>query len=222
MSGFLIKEIYRPYLVEDAEFDGKHEFPIVKNKGIVLPQDIVPFEKRHKIKNKKGVYLHFYMRDEKCEDVYNHPEKYIEEFKGYSGVIGLDMTIVIDAPFSQQLSVSYNNRAIAYFWQKNGVNVIPNVRWADKDSFEFCFLGLEPNGIYAISTHGCIKSNEEKKRFKKGLKEMLRQLTPKCVVVHGPMPKDIFNKYMNVCKFLHFDSWIKRMHDRNLFEYPLL
>ena len=71
MKNFLLDEIYKPYLVQDANFDGKYEFPIVRSTNIKLPKDIVPFEKRSKIKNKKDVYLHFYMEDGQKRKVLN-------------------------------------------------------------------------------------------------------------------------------------------------------
>jgi len=35
-------------MISDAQFDGKFEFPIIANQEIILPLDIVPFEKRKK------------------------------------------------------------------------------------------------------------------------------------------------------------------------------
>ena len=39
-------------MISDAQFDGKFEFPIIANQEIILPLDIVPFEKRKKWEKK--------------------------------------------------------------------------------------------------------------------------------------------------------------------------
>ena len=106
----------------------------------------------------------------------------------------------------------YENRAIAFYWQKHGINIIPNVRWGDARSFPYCLLGLKPCGIYAISTHGCIRDSEKKKLFREGLYKMLEVLTPSLVLVHGPTPKEIFGEYEQYCRFFKYDSWINIVH----------
>ena len=203
-------------MILDAQFDGEWEFPIVTNQEITLPLDIVPFEKRKKVKyeNRKNTYIHFYMEDRRFKKFLSNPKKYVKELKQYGGVISPDPSLYLDAPLAKSLEHSYKNRLCAYYLQKLGVPVIPNVRWADERSFEFCFDGLVPNGIYAISTHGCIKSNDEKTAFKKGLEMMLMKLKPRIIILHGPMPDSVFAEYKRCVKFIHFDSWIKRMHKK--------
>ena len=124
------------------------------------------------------------------------------------------MSLYIDLPLSKQIEHSFKNKAYAVFLQNNGISVIPNVRWADERSFEFCFDGIQPNGIYAVSTHGCVKSKDQQKMFKTGLKEMLKRLAPRCTVVHGSMPDYIFAEYKKIYKFVRFDSWIERQHNQ--------
>ena len=204
-------------MILDAQFDGKFEFPIIANQEIILPLDIVPFEKRKKVikEDKKTTYIHFYMKDEKFKKFLDNPKKYVKELKEYGGVISPDPSLYIDHPLSKNITNTYKNRECAYYLQREGITVIPNVRWADERSFDFCFDGLIPNGIYAISTHGCIRSNEEKRIFREGLKIMLMTLNPKILIVHGPMPDSVFKEYKRKVNFLHFDSWIKRIHEKN-------
>ena len=203
-------------MVLDAQFDGKWELPIVVNQKIALPLDIVPFEKRKKVKkeNKNTTYIHFYMEDRKIKKFLDSPKKYIKELKEYGGVISPDPSLYLDVSLSKSLEHTYKNRECAYYLQKQGLSVIPNVRWGDERSYEFCFDGLIPNGIYAISTHGCIRSNDEKITFKKGLEMMLIKLKPRIIILHGPMPDSVFAEYKRCIRFIHFDSWIKRMHEK--------
>jgi len=212
----MINRFYRPNLVENAEFEGSLEFPIIEKTIFKKPDYLVPFDKRNKIvkSKKKDVALHFYIPDSKFKRVIERPEDYIEEFKEFGAVISLDTTIYIDAPLINQINVMYENRAIGVFWQKHGVNVIPNVRWGDERSFPHCFLGLKPHSIYAISTHGCIRDKDKKKLFREGLDKMLEVLHPLLLLVHGPMPKEIFGKYDRYNIFVSYDSWIKLAHQQ--------
>jgi len=37
----------------------------------------------------------------------------------------------------------YRNRAVGYWLQSNGIDIVPNVRWSDERSYSFAFEGLE-------------------------------------------------------------------------------
>ena len=77
---------------------------------------------------------------------------------------------------------TYRNRALAYWLQSNGVNIIPNVRWGDKRTFEFAFEGLPIGGTFAVGTNGCVQSKEDRYHFKKGLSKMLELLKSDTIV----------------------------------------
>lgn len=105
----------------------------------------------------------------------------------------------------------YINRAIGVYFQNNGLKVIPNVRWGDDRTFEFAFDGLVPNGIYSISTWGCIGTKEDKNRFKEGLREMIKRLNPNKILVHGNMPDYIFSEFNGRVEFINYESWTSRV-----------
>ena len=113
-----------------------------------------------------------------------------------------------------QQTNTYLNRAVAFYLQKHGISVIPNVRWSDESSFLYCFNGIPKNSIVAISTHGCIHTRDQKEMFKKGLAEMLSIIEPKDVVVHGKMPDDIFNEFKNITNFHRFPSEFEKTHEK--------
>lgn len=85
------------------------------------------------------------------------------------------------------------------------------MRWGDERSFEFCFDGLPMHDIVCISTHGCIKSLENKYYFKLGLKKMLKALRPQVILVHGVMPNEVFSEFESQAKFIHYKSYISKV-----------
>ena len=109
---------------------------------------------------------------------------------------------------------TYFNRAIGFFLQKQGIPVIPNIRWSDEASFKYCFLGVPKHTIVSISTHGCIRSKKQKEIFKLGLSKMLSQIEPSSVIVHGYMPDYVFSDFSNSTEFYRFPSEFESTHKK--------
>ena len=211
MSKTIIDDGYSSYLVEGATFVGKYQIPsLSKHDKILIPKDMIPFDKRNVVKE-KDLAIDFYMHDVTFRQVLTSTSKYLKELSNYARVISPDCSLYRDMPLCLQITNTYMNRAVGFYLQQHGLYVIPNVRWGDERSFEFCFQGLPINDIVCISTHGCIKGYENKYYFKLGLEEMIRVLRPQIVLVHGPMPNEVFEDYLNETKFVHYDSYISKV-----------
>ena len=202
----IIDDGFSPYLVNGASFVGKYQIPVLKEQELAIPDDLVPFNERNKEIDRKNKALHFYMHDIMFKQVLTSTRNYLEEFKEFGYVITPDCSLYLDQPLCLQIVNTYLNRAIGHYLQQNGIKVIPNVRWGDERSYEFCFDGVPVNYIISVSTLGCIKSYEEKYYFKKGLKEAFRILKPKAIIVHGDAPKEVFNEFGSKIKFVYFQS----------------
>lgn len=199
-------------LVKNAEFEGYFELPkIHQEKEGIIPIDMIPFDKRNEYKHQTELFVHFYINDEKFVQLLSNPDKYIEELRGFRGVISPDFSLYRDMPYLEQGSNTYVNRSLGHYMQSQGLYVIPNVRWSDRRSFDYCFDGLDIGGIYCISTHGCIKRKVDKHYFKQGLDEFIKRLNPKTILVHGAMPKDVFEEYLDKIEFIHYPSYTSRV-----------
>ena len=208
-----------PELVAGARFDGKLEIPIIgKPSRIIIPSVIVPFSKRNQISDPNAA-VGFYEMDEKFADILKNPDAYIEGLKRFAAVISPDCSLYRDAPLSVQITNVYRNRAIGSFYQRKGLNVIPQVRWGSEATYttkvlpeKVAFLGVEKHSIVAIGTYGCIQHREDKHHFKTGLKEMLETLEPEVVLVYGPMPDSVFGEYINATRFVQYENWTRIKH----------
>ena len=199
------KDVFKSYLVANCKFDGELEIPSI-DKIDDIPVELISFSKCIR-SNKYDRYVHFYEDDVNFERIWNNPKKYLPVLKKYKGVISPDFSIYRDMPLVMQEWNTYRNRAIGAWLQENGVNVIPNIRWADKRSLSFCCLGVKKNGIISIGTHGTIKNNIDKKIFIEGLEYVISNLKPKVIIVYGKAPDYIFKKYKDVgIKIISFDS----------------
>lgn len=205
---------FQSYLTQDAVLVGDPGIPMMMDlDNISIPNDIIPFSKAKKAVNKRQ-YIHFYEHDKEFSTVLTATKKHLELLKQFDGVISPDCTMMIgQSPCLQQVN-TYMNRAVGYYLQKNGIPVIPNIRWSDESSFDYCFLGVPKNSIVSISTHGCIRSTEQKNIFKKGLVAMLKVIEPKQVLVHGYMPDEVFGEFKNDIEFYRYASYFERTHKK--------
>lgn len=203
-----------PYLTEGAELVGKPGIPMLMDiNNTNIPKSMIPFEKARSTKNKRQ-YVHFYMHDKYFARVLTATNKYLDLLKEYDGVVTPDCTLLVNqAPCIQQVN-TYFNRAVGFYLQKQGIPVIPNIRWSDERSFEYCFLGVPRHKIVCISTHGCLKSKRDKELCSLGTEEMLRQLEPTDVLVHGHMPDEVFEKYYPYANFHRYPSLFEQTHKR--------
>lgn len=203
---------FQNYLTEDAVLVGNAGIPMMMNLGNVdVPKDMIPFSKAKRTDNKRQ-YVHFYEHDKEFSAVLTGTKYYLDLLKQFDGVITPDCTMMIGQSPCLQQANTYMNRAVGYYFQKNGIPVIPNIRWSDESSFEYCFLGVPKNGIVSISTHGCITSKDQRQMFKTGLEAMLNVLEPKKVLVHGYMPDEIFGEFLNNLEFYRYASQFERTH----------
>ena len=105
---------------------------------------------------------------------------------------------------------TYRSRLLGWFWQQEGLTVIPTVSWADEDSFNFAFDGLPLNATLAVSTVGVKRRKEATQLWIAGFEQMIARCQPKKVIVYGPkldydIPKDI--------EFIYFpNEQTERLH----------
>ena len=200
-------DVFRSFLVADANYDGYIELPCIRTSG-ELPNRVITFSKAMKKRNNDYDYwVVFYEYYKNFERLWNNPKKYLRKLKKFNGVISPDFSLYRNMPLVMQEWNTYRGRALAFWLQKNGIEIIPNIRWNDERTYEFCFDSVEKNKTIAIGTHGCIKKKADREYFKKGLCELVKRLSPKNIVVYGAAPYDIFGEYKNiVINIIAFES----------------
>ena len=214
----LVDEGFRVSLVETAFFDGKFEIPHIEGPDkIIIPEGMVPFSVRERNQDKND-FICFYENDINFREILTDTEEYVDEIKQYPGIITPDCSLYLDAPLCVQIADIYLNRAVGCYLQKQGIYVIPNIRWGDERTYTSDFLGekvafqgVDKHSVISIGTYGQIKSAESKRYFREGLEAMLDELEPKVVLVYGSMPDKIFADYKDITKFVQYPDWTTRM-----------
>lgn len=215
-----------PELVVGADFDDYFGIPIIKKpKEIVIPSAITPFSERNRIVSPMEA-IGFNEMDKEFAEVLINPQIYVEEMKNKLFVspereiicTTPDCSLYRDVPFATAVTNVYRNRAIGYYFQKNGAYVIPQIRWGNELTYttkvfpeKIAFLGAEKRSIVAIGTYGCIQHREDKYYFKAGLEAMLIEIEPVIVLVYGGMPDSIFGDYQKATRFVHYRDWTSRV-----------
>jgi len=203
---------FQEYLTKDAILVGKPGIPMLMDlNNTQIPNGMIPFGKASKCKNKRQ-YVHFYMFDREFHRVLTATQRYLDLLRQFDGVVTPDCSMLIGQATCLQQANTYMNRAVGYYLQRNGIPVIPNIRWSDESSFDYCFLGVPKNTIVCVSTHGCIDTPQQKSMFRIGLQAMLETLEPSAVLVHGYMPDEIFGDFLSSCTFHRYPSQFELTH----------
>ena len=201
------------FLVEKADYDGLEEIPCIKTSRL-LPARVIPFSKALQSTD-FDQWVVFYEHDSQFVRLWNNPRKYINILRKYKGVVTPDFSLYRNMPLVMQKWSTYQRKAIGVWLQNKGVEVIPNVRFADERSYSFCFDGVEKRSTVAIGTHGCIKKLTDRAYFEKGLAEMVKRLQPQTIIVYGAAPGYMFGKYKAMgIRIIQFDSAFSTAHKK--------
>lgn len=217
----LVDEGFRASLVETAFFDGKFEIPhIDAPKDIIIPEGMVPFSIRERSQDKND-FVCFYENDINFREILTNTEEYVDDLKRFPGIVTPDCSLYLDAPLCVQIADIYLNRAVGYYLSRQGLYVVPNIRWGDERTYKSDFLGekvafqgVDKHSIVSIGTYGQIKSAESKRYFREGLEEMLKELEPEVVLVYGAMPDKIFDGLLDKARFIQYPDWTSRMKQK--------
>lgn len=204
-------DVFHSFLVKNADYDGCFEMPKLRTSD-KLPDKVISFSKAMaKSWKDYDCWIMFYEHDRKFERLWHNPKQYLNKLKKFKGVISPDFSLFRNMPLSMQIWNTYRGRALAFWLQSNGIEIIPNVRFNDERTYDFCFDGLEKNKTVAVGTHGCIKSRIDREYFKKGLAETVKRLKPQTIIVYGRAPDDIFKEYRDTgLHIIPFESEISK------------
>ena len=206
-------DVFNSWLLRGACYAGELELPILQAVQ-VEPKRLIPFSHaRATSGDLSDACIHFFEHDCKFQCVWNTPSRYLSLFKKCEVVIGPDFSMYRNMPAAMQQGNCFRGRAISYWLQTEGVQVIPNVRFSDDRSWSYCFDGLPGQAILAVGSHGCLREREDRRWFEEGLYELFCRLSPHTLVVYGATPEEIFGPYERAgVRILGFESTFAQTH----------
>lgn len=199
------RDVFHAFLVKNARYDGELEIPCIKPES-KIPIRLISFSKALHSTDFEA-WIHFYEDDISFERIWNRPNVYLRILKRFAGVISPDFSLYRDMPLVMQQWNTYRGKAIGHWMQENNIAVIPNIRFADERSYNFCCAGVEYGSTIAVGSHGCIKIKTEREYFRRGIEFVAQALCPQTVIVYGTAPDDIFQPMREQgTRILQFDS----------------
>ena len=200
-------------MVRGAAFSGDWEIPVIENVPRCIPEHLVLFSERNNVTDHRA-WIHFFTDDRRFTALWHSPSRYLAQLKKFGGVIAPDFSVYRDMPLCVQLYSVYQNRAMTCWLSFQGIPVIPNVRWGDERSYDFCFSGIPMHSVIAVGSNGCLRDPIDRRVFQQGVDEMCHRLSPDAILVYGPAPANIFQKHIDAgIEVVSYTAEIRRIRE---------
>ena len=165
-----------------------YNIPQLAPSAASIPEHFMDFNKAMSFKGKHDRYgVHFFIQDYLYERIWNRPRRYIKKLSKYAVLLSPNFDVCAELPRATQIWNVFRNRTIGRYWQDKGLPVIPTVNWSDEASFDFCFEGIQPGGIIAVTTRRSFRLPQKRDDWRRGVSEAIRRLTPSKILVYGSM-----------------------------------
>lgn len=182
---------------------GKYDFPPVARYDGAIPAELIPFNYAKSYPD-RNVGVHFFIDDYQFERVWRFPDRYVPLLREYECVFTPDFSLYVNMPLTLKIYNVYRSRVLGHYWKKQGIKVVPTLQWADLRTFGFCFTGIAPGGVVAVSTHGSAQNPQSRGYWIAGMQKAIDILCPNTILLYGtPIDFDFGD-----IKVIHYDNTI--------------
>lgn len=178
-------DAYNLYDFDRTRAEGRYQMPVIEQEDH-MPEKLIGFN--YALTSKEyDAGIHFYIDDYQFERIWNEPYKYMEKLLQFDCVLTPDFSLYMDMPMAMKIWNTYRSRMIGQIMQDSGMNVIPTLSWAEPETFDFCFDGIEQGGVVSVSTVGVMRQDIAYRIWCQGMEEAIRRLHPSGILVYGSM-----------------------------------
>jgi hypothetical protein len=152
-----------------------------------IPARLLPY--RYRVRTESGTIgsaVHFFLDDYRFETTWSRPQKALQYLRDFKTVLTPDFSLYPGWPMATQIWNVYRSRWCGAYWSSLGLQVIPTVSWAGRESFGFSFTGIARHSLVAVATVGLKRADWP--AFSAGFLEMVERITPSCVLCYGHLP----------------------------------
>ena len=174
------------HLCAEVSFTSRYQMPLVQPYNGEIPEKILSFN-RARGHAPNGAAVHFYIADAFFECVWSRPEVYLPMLQRVPFVISTDYSLYSDMLLPEVMWNTFRNKLLCAWWQKRGVNAIPNVSWCKEWSYDFVLEGYPKESIIAINSTGIGTDRQSKALWLKGYHRVLEVLKPTHILRYGAM-----------------------------------
>lgn len=172
-------------LNEKMQLAGEFGIPVMKATAAV-PSLLCAFsETQCTMSIAPNTFVHFFEDDSKFARLWNDPQRFLPRIQRFSGAIAPDFSIIRNAPSALKIYNTYRNFLLGAWMQREGIEVIPNVRISGHDSVAYALAGVPHQSTLALGLHGCIADRENRARTHEELAWLCKTAQPRHIVIYG-------------------------------------
>lgn len=196
--------------IMEFEGDGEWDIPIMEPTQTTA-QKICRFCDWKEIPDPENYVANFFYDDYKFIQAWRDPDKYLDILRRFKAVSSPNFSLYTNFPRALQLLSCYRRNWVGAYWQYMGIDVIPNVVWGDKSSYDFCFDGIPHNSTVIISMTSKSKNRDwngkDGNLFFDGYNEMLKRLEPSTILVYGKPLEGMEGNIISYPTFYDLKRW---------------
>ena len=155
------------------------------------PKEMIQWDRRLDVTDPSNTGMCFYCSDPAFQPILGNPKAYVEKLCTYGAVVGLDPSPYDNMPLTVQKSQIYLSLATTYYYGKQGIKVIPNVRLGSPETLS-CLDAFPKHSLIAIGTHGFTHHKDNRTIFAEQIKIIVDRLEPIGICVYGPASDELF------------------------------
>ena len=155
------------------------------------PKEMIQWDRIRDVTDPSNTGMCFYCPDPASQLILGNPKAYVEKLRTYGAVVGLDPSPYDNMALTVQKSQIYLNLATTYYYGKQGIKVIPNVRIGSRETLS-CLDAFPKHSLIAIGTHGFTHRKDNRTIFAEQIKIVVDRLEPIGICVYGPASDELF------------------------------
>lgn len=207
----LLPDIFGAYVLNNVLVAGKYDIPVVGYFGNDLPDYLALYSNVQDYRKTPNTCVTFFQYDEQFDSIKGlwnaiiHKNRkllalYKQRFNNVKFIACPDYSITGDMPLCMQIFNVYRSRVVAIWLRENcGCTIIPNLRFNNKKSYEFCFDGIAYHSIVCLSILGLCSKPVDVENLINGLHETIVRIRPKTIILFGECTEKKFLKIFSEC-----------------------
>ena len=181
-----LRDVFNGRLLTGLTIVRPYDIPKIQPSTLVPGQLIVFSEAVRKNKQPDPTaWVHFYEDDYRFERLWKTPEKFLDQLRGFAGVISPDFSLYRNIPKAQKIHNTFRNQLLGAWLQTNGIPVIANVRVSGRESIPYSLAGTPRHSALALGLHGCTKNVANRINVMEEIRLICDLCEPTSLVVYG-------------------------------------
>lgn len=150
-------DVMKEELIQGAELTDYWNFPILEPYH-GSAENTVSFRKSFEksFSDCDHTNLNFFEDDHYFNSLWNSPFRYLEHLRKFQSVCMPDFSKSEETPLPINIWNNYRNRALAFWMQENGIDVVPTMSVMPESCWGWCWDGMPKGSTYCCCTNGMV------------------------------------------------------------------